>query len=76
MDSILPQPGDVIIHRQVHSPAVYVLSTLNEALQLSCKTYADALDRATAFAMRAHRDAWYTTDEQIFKRIGQYRPAS
>jgi hypothetical protein len=76
MDSVLPQSGDVVIHRQVRSPAVYALSTLGEPLQFFHKTYEDAVDRATRFALKELIDAWYTTDELIFKRVAQYRPTS
>jgi hypothetical protein len=76
MDSTLPQSGDVLIHRQVHSPAVYVLSTLDGPPQFFHKTYKDAVDRATRFAFKESVDAWYTTDELIFKRVAQHRPTS
>jgi hypothetical protein len=39
-----PQPGDVIIHRQVHSPAVYTLSALDGLHQITYRTYEGALD--------------------------------
>ena len=68
-----PQPGDVIIHRQIHSPAVYILSALNGSHQIIFRTYQDALDRAQRFALREHLDAWYTVDEHAFERVAQRR---
>jgi hypothetical protein len=68
-----PQTGDVIIHREVHSPAIYVLSILDGVRQVTCETYKEALDRAQRFALREHLDAWYTTDEHAFERVAQHR---
>ena len=73
MDSHSPQPGDVIVHRQVHSPAVYILSRLDDRPQFYCKAYIDAVAKASSFAANAHVDAWYTTDEQSFERIAEHR---
>ena len=70
-----PQLGDVIIHRQIHSPAVYLLSALNRPHQITCRTYEDSLDRAQRFALREHLDVWYTVDEHAFERVAQHRPA-
>ncbi len=72
--TMAPHPGDVVIHREVHSPAVYVLSVFSELRKITCKTYDDAFDRAQRFALREHLDAWYTTDEHVFERVAQYRP--
>jgi hypothetical protein len=71
----IPRPGDVVIHRQIHSPAVYILSRLDGAPQCSYKSYGEALAGATGFALQAHLDAWYTTDEVAFKRVAHHRPA-
>jgi hypothetical protein len=68
-----PQAGDIVIHRQIHSPAVYVLSVLDEPHQIMCLTYEGALDRAIGFARREHLDAWYTIDEQTFERVAENR---
>ena len=62
-----PRPGDIIIHRETHSPAVYILSAFNEPHQITCHTFEDARERARL-------DAWYTTDEHRFERIAQHRP--
>ncbi|MEO5739369.1 MAG: hypothetical protein ABIS29_02110 [Vicinamibacterales bacterium] len=72
--SITPSPGDVIIHRQVHSPAVYILSVFRQSHQVTYQTYDEAVDSAQRFAEREHLDAWYTTDEQTFERVAEYRP--
>ena len=69
-----PQPGDIIIHRQIHSPAVYILSTLDGPLQVSFNTYEKAAIRALAFAREKHLGAWYTTDERrssVLPNIGR-----
>ena len=69
-----PRPGDIIIHRETHSPAVYVLSAFNEPHQITLPTLEEALERARRFALRAHLDAWYTTDEHGFERVARHRP--
>jgi hypothetical protein len=73
VDHALPQDGDVIVHRQVHSPAVYILSRLDAPLQVSYRTHGEALKAARAFTAQSHLDAWYTTDEQTFTRVAQHR---
>lgn len=35
MRRVVPEADDIIIHCEVHSPAIFVLSRLNESLQLS-----------------------------------------
>ncbi len=68
-----PHAGDVVIHRQVHSPAIYILSRLNEPLQCSFTTYDQALDHATRFAQHERLDVWFTIDEMAFDRVMQMR---
>ena len=70
---ILPQPDDVIIHREVHSPPVYILSRRAGPLQASYTSYEAARVIALGFALKHHLDAWYTTDKQTFERIAQHR---
>jgi hypothetical protein len=69
-----PQIGDVVIHRRVNSPAVYMLSVFPGPHQITCQTYEEASGRAERFALREHLDAWFTTDEHAFQRIAQQRP--
>lgn len=68
-----PRAGDVIIHREVHSPAVYVLGRMDEPLQVTYKGYEEALAHATALAHAKQLDVWYTTDEQTFLRVDEHR---
>lgn len=70
-----PEPDDVIIHRQVHSPAAYILSRQAGPLQASYTSYEAARVAALGFVLKHHLDAWYTTDEQTFERIAEHRPA-
>jgi hypothetical protein len=72
----IPRAGDVVIHRQVHSPAVYVLSRRGGPLQFSHTTYQAAEHQATGFARKKRLDVWYTTDEIAFKRVAHHRPTS
>jgi len=69
-----PHSGDIILHRQVHSPAVYVLSRRDGPLRCSYKTYEQALAQAIESTRREHLDAWYTTDGQVFERLARHRP--
>ena len=73
MDENYPRAGDVIIHREVHSPAVYVLGRMDEPLQVIHKSYERALAHATALADAKQLDVWYTTDEQTFLRVDEHR---
>jgi len=68
-----PLPDDVIISRQVHSPAVYILRRQAGPLQASFKTYDQALKTAAGFALNQHLDVWFTTDERTFDRVAQHR---
>jgi hypothetical protein len=70
-----PRPGDIVVHRQVHSPAVFVLSRLDGPLEYFARTYKDAVDLASRFTTEAGVDAWYTTDERTFTRVAQHRVA-
>jgi hypothetical protein len=70
----IPHPGDIVVHREVLSPALYVLSRLGVPLQFSCKTYEEALAQATEYARRERVDAWFTMDERAYERLAG-RPA-
>jgi hypothetical protein len=69
-----PLSGDVIIQRQVHSPAVYVLHTLGWPGQFFHRTYEAAMEQARRFALIQSIDVWYATDASVFKRVAQHRP--
>jgi hypothetical protein len=71
----LPHPGDIVVHRKVHSPPVYVLSRLDGSLQFSYSTYEEAVAHATRFARSEHLDAWYTNDDRVFERVAKHRPS-
>ena len=73
MNDDRPRPGDIVVHRVVHSPAVYLIGRLDGMLQVSCKTYDEAIARAIGFARHESLDAWYTNDEQRYDRFGRYR---
>ena len=74
MTTALPHEGDLIIHRQVHSPAVYVLSALAGPDQISHATYKDAAASATRFAQATSVVVWFTADKLRYERIAQHRP--
>jgi hypothetical protein len=74
MGNAIPHPGDVVVHRQVHSPAVYALSRLKAPLQRSYKTYEEAVALAIVFAQKEHVDGWFTMDQRIYERLAG-RPA-
>ena len=69
-----PQPGDIIIRRHVHSPAVYHLGIVDHAPQITCRTHKEALRHATGFAQAAGVDVWFTTNDSTFKRVARHRP--
>jgi|SoiMethySBSTD1v2_1073268.scaffolds.fasta_scaffold1040558_2 hypothetical protein len=71
---ITPRRDDVIISRQVHSPAVHVLGRRGGPLQASYRTYGEALKTASSFAVDQHLDVWFTADEHTFDRVAQHRP--
>ena len=73
MSLAVPRGGDVIIHRQVHSPAVYVLSRHDGPLQYFDESYDTALAQAKQFARQAKLDVWYTLDELTFERVATHR---
>ena len=76
MNGDRPRPGDLVVHRQVHSPAVYAMGTLDGPSQFFCRTYDEAIARAIRFASRESLDAWYTNDEQRYERFARHRPKS
>ena len=70
-----PKAGDIIVLRQVHSPAVYILSVHDGPPQIAFRTHEEALEKARRFAQQARLDVWYTTDGDAFERVGQHRPS-
>lgn len=72
-----PQPGDVILRRTHGTSRRYTLSTLEEAPQIACKTYEEAIARAERFAQFQHVDVWQTDDDdRAFTRITECRLVS
>ena len=69
-----PQPGDILIRRQIHSPKVYNLGIVDREPQITCRSYGEALRHATGFAQATGIDAWFTTDDSTFKRVARHRP--
>jgi len=72
----LPERGDVILGRTVHTPGRYTLCTSGEAPQIACVTYDEAIGRAARFAHSQHVDVWKTDDNCAFTRIIECRAAS
>ena len=70
---MFPLAEDVVIHRIVHSPAVYMLSRYGAEPQLTCKTYEEAAERAAQYAAACKVDAWYTTDETSYESVTRHR---
>ena len=70
---MIPLAEDVVIHRVVHSPAVYLLSRHGAEPQIKCKTYEEASARAAAFATAFNVDVWYTMDESSYKSVTRHR---
>ncbi len=62
-----------MIHRVVHSPAVYLLSRYGAQPQLRYKTYEEAAARAAQYATARNVDAWYTTDESSYESVTRHR---
>jgi hypothetical protein len=76
MSDGLPHPGDIVVHRQVHSPAVYAIGRFDGVLQFSYKTYDEAIGRAIRFASRESLDAYYTNDGRRYERFAKHRSES
>jgi hypothetical protein len=66
--------GDVIIRRTGGASRPYTLSTLQEAPQIACRPYDEAIARASRFARPRLVDVWATDDDRAFVRVIQCRP--
>lgn len=62
-----PQVGDIVIYRR--SATSYTISVSSRTAQISCRTFEEALQRATTFAQHEHVAVWYTTDNKEFKPV-------
>jgi hypothetical protein len=69
MAELLPQPGDVIITRHVHSPAVYAVRMTDGEEQIQWRDYDQAVTHAVGFARKMGTDAWFTADGLTFERL-------
>jgi hypothetical protein len=69
-------PDDIVIQRQVHSPAIYVLGRVDGALQCSYRSYAEALAQATRLARSERVDVFYSDGEFVFERLARHRSAA
>lgn len=69
-----PVLGDIIIHKRHASGDVYILLSFQQASQLTCPFYAEAVKHATAFAVKDALDAWYTEDGQTYRSLALHRP--
>jgi hypothetical protein len=70
-----PHPRDIVIRRQVHSPAVYVLSRIDGAPQCFYHTYREALAQATRAARNEQVNAFYSDGEHVLEQVADHRPA-
>ena len=68
-----PVRGDVVVHKRHASGDVYVLVPFQQASQLTCQTYAEAVRHATQFAVKGDVDAWYTDDGQTYRSLAVHR---
>ncbi len=68
-----PQPGDVVIRCVRESDARYVLSRYPGGEQFSFRTYDQALNNATGFAVREKVDVWYDAGDAPLACVGVYR---
>jgi hypothetical protein len=66
--------GDVVIRRTGIASRPYTLSTSQEAPQIVCRTYDEAIARASRFARPRLIDVWVTDDDRAFVRVIECRP--
>jgi len=50
-----------------------VLVPFQQASQLTCQTYAEAVRHATQFAVKGDVDAWYIEDGQTYRSLAVHR---
>lgn len=71
--AFIPATGDIIVHRRHISGDVYMLGLFNRPSQLTYEAYADAMKRASEFAVEDGVDAWYTEDGQVYRSLARHR---
>ena len=64
-----PLLGDIVIRKEAHSPAAYLLSRFARQPQFLCRTYEEAAWAAEAVARTERVDAWCTSDGKSFELI-------
>lgn len=69
----IPTTGDIIIHKHHASGDVYMLGLFNRAARLTYEAYAQAMKRATEFAVEDGVDAWYTEDGETYRSLARHR---
>ncbi len=69
----IPTSGDIILRRTTDASRRYTLSTSEEAPQIACATYQEAIAQADRFAQSQHVDVWQTDDDRAFTRIIECR---
>ena len=69
----IPVTGDFIVHKRHASGDVYMLGLFNRASQLTYEAYAEAMKRATEFAVEDGVDAWYTEDGETYRSLARSR---
>ena len=71
-----PQPGDIVIERAQDSPVVWLLGAHQQPKQIRCRTYEEALQRASGYGQRKSIDVFYTEDGGLtFSLIVRHRDA-
>lgn len=68
----IPQSGDIIL-RQRDASRRCTLSTSEDAPQIECDTYEEAIAEADRFAQSQHVDVWKTDGGGAFTRIIEWR---
>ena len=71
-----PDDGDVVVRQEMREGAlVYVLRVLPGPDQYLLHTKAEAVGRASAFAMQQHARAWLIEDGATFVLVEDFRDA-
>ena len=69
----IPVTGDIIVQKRHASGDAYMLGLFNRASQLTYEAYAEAMKRATEFAVKDGVDAWYTEDGETYRSLARHR---
>jgi len=68
-----PEPGDILIRRVNGSRRAHALCVVPHAPQVACRTYDEALARATRFAETGRVDVWRVEGQDRFARVACHR---